>query len=138
MVDDSHGFLPGWGNGPTTAQKINLLVGIDSAGGLDGQMEVQERGWRAGAGRCAVFGHGSIPRLIGTETRSAANGGVLAHDLTIQQFLGGWVILDPFVSQERDQAFLQSPKTAFDFAFGLGAGRDQMRDAQSEEGTLKF
>ena len=33
---------------------------------------------------------------------------------------------------------MEGAKTAFDFSFGLWAGRDQMRDAQGGEGTLEL
>lgn len=47
-------------------------------------------------------------------------------DLAVEEFLGGGIISDFFVSQQGDQAFLQRSKTAFDFAFGLGAGGDEV------------
>jgi len=137
-MDDGHGFTLGWGDGPTAAQKVYALVRIHPSAGLDGQMQIQESGWRTRAGRRAVFGHGSGPRLIGTEACGAANGGVLARDLPIQQFLGGRVIRRFFVSQERDQSFLQGPKTAFNFSFGLRAGGDEMGHPQGGKGALKF
>jgi hypothetical protein len=36
------------GNGPTAAQEIYLLVGIDPAAQMERQMEVQQRGRRTG------------------------------------------------------------------------------------------
>ena len=62
----------------------------------------------------------------------------MASQLAGQQFLGGGVSGDFLVGQEGDDAFLEGSKAAFDFAFGLGAGRDQMRDAQRGEGALEF
>lgn len=101
-------------------------------------MKIQEGGGRTRACRRAVFGHGSLPSLIGAAARGAANGGVLASDLPIQQFLGRRVIIGLFVSQQRDQPFLQSAKAAFDFAFGLGAWGNQVSHPQSRKGALKF
>ena len=43
-----------------------------------------------------------------------------------------------FVSQERHQAQLQGSKAAFDLAFGLRAGGDQVGHAQGGEGTLEL
>ena len=70
--------------------------------------------------------------------RGATNGGILVGDLAIQDDLRGGVIADGFVSQERYQALLQSPKAAFDFTFGLRAGSDPMGHTQGGEGALKL
>jgi len=59
-------------------------------------------------------------------------------DLAIQDNLSSGVIADVFISQECYQALLQGSKAAFDFAFGLRAGSDQMGHAQGGEGTLKL
>ena len=59
-------------------------------------------------------------------------------DLAIQDKLSSGVIADVFISQEGYQALLQGSKAAFDFAFGLRAGSDQMGHAQGGEGALKL
>ena len=127
-----------WSNGPTAAQKVYLVVGIDSAAQMERQMQVQERGWRARTYRRASFPQGLVPSRIGAVARGAANGGILVGYLAIQDDLSGGVIADAFVSQERYQALLQGGKAAFDFAFGLRAGGDQMGHAQSGEGALEL
>src|SRR5208283_5653518 len=43
-----------------------------------------------------------------------------------------------FISQQRHQALLQSSKAAFDLAFGLRAGGDQMGHSQGGEGALEL
>jgi len=45
---------------------------------------------------------------------------------------------DLFIGQDGHQPFLQSSKAAFDFAFGLRAGGDQMGDPESGEGALEL
>lgn len=62
----------------------------------------------------------------------------MAGQLAGQQFLSRGVGGDFLVGQQRDDAFLEGAKAAFDFAFGLRAGRDQMRDAQRGEGALEL
>ena len=47
-------------------------------------------------------------------------------------------VADFFIGQDGHQAFLQGAKTAFDLAFGLRAGSDQMGDPQSGEGALEL
>ena len=59
-------------------------------------------------------------------------------DLAIQDNLSRGVIADVFISQERYQALLQGSKAAFDLAFGLRAGGDQMRHSQGGEGALEL
>ena len=56
-------------------------------------MKIQEGSWRTRAGGGAVIGHSSIPGLIGAPAGGAANGGVLAGDLSIQQFLGDRLVV---------------------------------------------
>ena len=59
-------------------------------------------------------------------------------DLAIQDDLRGGVIADVFISQERHQARWQGAKAAFDFAFGLRAGGDQMSYPQGGEGAREL
>ena len=68
----------------------------------------------------------------------AADGGVLALDLPVEHDLCGGMAADFFIGQEGHQAFLQGAKAAFDLAFGLRAGSDQMGYPQSGEGALKL
>lgn len=62
----------------------------------------------------------------------------MVGDLAVQDDLGGGIIRDVFVSQERHQAQLQGAKAAFDFAFGLRTGGDQMGHPQGGEGALEL
>ena len=127
-----------WGNGPTLAQEVDLVVGIDAAAQMQGQMEVQERGGRAGTYRRTLLRQSQVPSRIGAAAGGAADRGVLVGHLAIQDDLSGGVIGDAFESQERDQALLQGTEAAFDFAFGLRAGGDQMGHAQGGEGALEL
>lgn len=125
-------------DGPALAQKVNLAVGVDAALEMERQMEVQQGGRGTGTGGGALFGAGFFPSGIGTQTGGAANGGVLALHLPVEDELCGGVVADFFIGQEGCQAFLQGAKAAFNLAFGLRAGSDQMRDAQSGEGALEL
>ena len=62
----------------------------------------------------------------------------MAGQLAGQQFLCRGVIGDFLAGQEGDDSPLKGAQAAFDFAFGLGAGRDQVGDAQRGEGPLKL
>ncbi len=138
VVDQGDGGTLCWGNGPTAAQKIYLVVGIDPAAQMECQMQVQQGGWRARTHRRALLGQGLVPSGVWAVARGAADGGILVGDLAIQDDLRGGVIANVFVSQQCYQALLQSPKAAFDFAFGLRAGSDPMGHTQGGEGALKL
>ena len=56
----------------------------------------------------------------------------------VEHDLCGGIAADFFIGQDGDQAFLQGAKAAFDLAFGLRAGSDEMSDAQSGEGALEL
>lgn len=85
-----------------------------------------------------MFADCFLPGFIGAEARCATNGGVLAGDLPIQEFLCGGIIGDLFVSQKGDQSFLQGSKAAFNFPFGLRAWCNEVSHTQSRKGALKF
>ena len=102
------------------------------------QMQVQQGGWRARTDRGALLRQCLVPSGIGAGARRAADGGILVGDLAVQDDLSGGVIADVFVSQERDQALLEGAKAAFDFAFGLRTGGDEMGYAQGGEGALEL
>ena len=123
---------------PATTEKVDLVIGVEAALQMEGQMEVQQGGWRTGTRGGAFLPPGFFPRGIGTEPCGAANGGVLALQFPVEHDLGGGMAADFFVGEEGDQTFLQGAKAAFNFAFGLGAGSDQMSYAQSGEGSLEL
>ena len=137
-MDQGDGRAFGWGKGPAPAQKIDLEVGVDPAAQMQRQMQVQQGGWRARTDRRALLRQRLVPSRIGAVSGGAADGGILVGELAVQDDLRGGVIADAFVSQERDQALLQGAKAAFDFAFGLRAGGDQMSHAQGGKGALEL
>ena len=100
-------------------------------------MQIQQGGGRARLDDRAVLRERLVPSGVGTEAGGAADGGILVGDLAIEHDLSGWVIGNVFISQERHQTLLQGAKAAFDFAFGLRAGSDEMGHAQSGKGALE-
>ena len=56
----------------------------------------------------------------------------------VEHNLSGGIMAGFFISQEGHQTFLQSAKAAFDLAFGLRGGGDQMRDSEGGEGALEL
>jgi len=137
MDEGDEGFFGG-SDMPALAEKVDLVIGVDAALQMEGQMEVQQGGGRTGTRGGAFLPPGFFPRCIGAEPGGAADGGVLALQFPVKHDLGGGIASDFFIGQECDQTFLQGSKAAFNFAFGLGAGSDQMSDAQSGEGALEL
>lgn len=123
---------------PALAEKVDLVIGVDASFQMESQMEVQQGCRRTGAREGALFCQSLLPGRIGAEAGGAANGGVLALDLPVEDDLRGGIVADFFIGHDGDQAFLEGSKTAFDFAFGLRAGGDEMGYAQSGEGALKL
>jgi hypothetical protein len=59
-------------------------------------------------------------------------------NLPVEHGLCGGIMGDLFIGQDCHQPLLQGSKAAFDFAFGLGAGGDQMGDPEGGEGALEL
>src|SRR5579863_1641260 len=97
---------------------------------MERQVQVQQGGgWARTYGR-ALLQQRFIPSIIWAIASGATDGGILVGNLAIQDELGGGVIDGLLVSQEGHHALLQSAKAAFDLAFGLRTGGDQMGHAQ--------
>ena len=120
------------------AKKVDLVVGVDAAFQMESQMQVQQGCRRTGTRGCALLGEGIFPGCIGAEAGGAADGGILALNLPVEHDLCGGIAADFFIGQDGHQAFLQGSKAAFDLAFGLRAGSDQMGYPQSGEGALEL
>lgn len=101
-------------------------------------MEVQQGRWRARPYGGALLLEGLVPSHIGAVAGGAADGGILVGDLAVQYDLSCGVIADVFIGQECYQALLEGSKAAFDLAFGLRAGGDQVGHAQGREGALEL
>ena len=138
MVDQADGRTLGRCDGPASPEEIYLLVGVDASAQVESQMQVQQGRWRTRTHGGAALRHSSVPSIIWAIARGAADGGILVSDLAIEHDLSRGVIAGMFVSQQRDQALLQGSKAAFDLAFGLRAGSDQMGHAQGGEGALEL
>ena len=90
-------------------------------------MEVQQGCRRTGTRDSALFCQSFLPGRIGAEAGGAADGGILALNLPVEHDLCGGIAGDFFIGQDCHQAFfLQGSKAAFDLAFGLRAGSNQM------------
>ena len=82
---------------PALAKKVDLAVGVDASFQVESQMEVQ-KGCR-GTGTCdgALFCHGFLPGRVGAEAGSAANGGILALNLSVKHTLCGGIVANFFI-----------------------------------------
>ena len=138
VMDEGDGGSFGGSDGPALAKKVDLVVRVDPSFQVERQMEVQQGCRRTGTRDGALFCQGFLPGRIRAEAGGAANGGVLALDLPVEHDLCGGIVADFFIGQDRHQAFLQGAKAAFDLAFGLRAGSDQVGDPQRAEGALEL
>ena len=138
MVNEGDGVARRGTDRPAPTEEIHLMVGVDAASEVQRQMKIQQRGIRAGTHDGALLCLGFGASVVRGETGGAADGPVLTGQLAGQQFLGGGVTGDLLEGQQGDEAVLEGAKAAFDFAFGLRAGRDQVRDAQGGEGALEL
>ncbi len=86
----------------------------------------------------AFFGQGFFPGGVGTEAGGAANAGVLSFTLAVEHELCRGIITDFFISQDGHQTFLHGSKAAFDLAFGLRTGGDQVSDPEGGESALEL
>ena len=101
-------------------------------------MEIQETGVGTGPERVALLGLGQDAGLVRGQAGGAADGPVLAGQLAHEQFLGRGIVGDFLVGQEGEHPLLEGAEAAFDLPFGLRTGRDQMGDAQRDEGALEL
>jgi len=62
----------------------------------------------------------------------------LADDFHLEDLVGVFVGFDFGVSQKCDDPVLKGAEAAFDFAFGLGSGRDDVGHAKPAQGTLEL
>ena len=138
MVNQCHGMPGGGTDRPTATEEINLVVGVDTTAQVERQMEIQQAGVGTRTQDGALFCLSLGASVVRGETGGTADGAILAGQFAGEQFLGGGVSGDFLVGQKRDDAFLKGSKAAFDFAFSLRAGGDQMRDAQRGEGALEL
>jgi len=123
---------------PALAEKVDLVVGVDPSFQVESQMEVQQRCRRTGTRGGALFCQGFLPGRIGAEAGGAANGGILALKFPVEHDLCGGRAADFLIGQDGPQAILQGAEAAFDLAFGLRAGSDQMGYPQRGEGALEL
>ncbi len=137
-MDEGDGSSFGGSDVPALAKKVDLAVGVDPSFQVESQMEVQQGGWRTGTRERALFRHSFFPGGIGAEAGRATDGGILTLNLSVEHDLCGGKAADFFIGQDGDQAFLQGSKAAFDLAFGLRAGSDQMGHAQGGESALEL
>ena len=105
---------------------------------MECQMQIQKGCRRTGPHGGALLSESIFRGGIGAEAGGAAAGGILPLNLSVKHTLGGGITGDFFIGQEGHQAFLQGAKAAFDLAFGLRAGSDQMGYPQSGESALEL
>lgn len=85
-----------------------------------------------------VFEQGGFPDIQRDQSGAALASTVLAADFHLEDLIGMLPSLHLGVSQERDEASLESAKAAFDLAFGLGSRSDKVTHAKAKQGALEL
>ena len=85
-----------------------------------------------------VFQQGIFPDIQRDQARAALASAILAADFHLEDLIGMLPSLNSGVSQERDEASLESAKAAFDLAFGLGSRSDKVNHAKAKQGALEL
>lgn len=65
MVDEGNGVALSGSNGPTAAEEVDLMIGIESAREVEGEVQVEEAGIWAGPRGIASFREGLGPSVVG-------------------------------------------------------------------------
>jgi len=126
MMDDGDGMTLGGPDGPTAAEEVDLLICVEAAREVEGEMKVQKAGIWAGTHGNALLGDRLGPGFVGGETGRAANSLVLLLQFVIEEFLGTGVVVDVLEGQQGQKTLLKGAETTFDFAFGLRTWSDEM------------
>ncbi len=126
MVDDGDGMTLGGPDGPAAAEEVDLVICVETAREVEGEMKVQKTGIGAGTHGIALLGDRLRPRIVGGETSRSANSLVLLLQFLIEEFLGRGVVVDAFEGQQGQKALLKGAEATFDFAFGLRAWSHEM------------
>ncbi len=120
------------------AFKVDGLVIVDPAHCAEGKVEIQQAGRRWWAKMTPVLRQGIFPDILRDPAGAALASAVLAADFHLEDFIGMLPSLNSGVSQESDDAFLESAKSAFDLAFGLGSRSDKVSYAKAKQGALEL
>lgn len=101
-------------------------------------MEIQKCRERTSPDGVGLLDEGLLPNLDGELAGAAVFGSVLASDFHLQDLVSLVPSLHSGVSHESDQPSLQGAEPAFDFAFGLGRGNNEMGDTESLQSPLEL
>ena len=88
MMNDGHSMASGGADWPASAQEINLVIGVDAACEVQGQMEIQQTGIRTRAHDGAFFFLSLGASVVRGQASGATDGSILTGQLAGKQFLG--------------------------------------------------
>lgn len=138
VVDEGDGGFGSAGDLVIAALEIDGVVVVDAALLAKGKVEVEQRRGGCGAEALGAGQQGVFPDGEGDEAGAALAGAVLALEFHLKDVVGVLGGGDFGVGQEGDEAALEGAETAFDFAFRLRTGGDEVGDAQRGEGALEL
>ena len=138
VVDEGDGRFGSAGVLVIAALEIDGVVVVDAALLAEGKVQVEQRPGGCGAEALGAGQEGGFPDGEGDEAGAALAGAVLALEFHLKDVVGVLGGGGFGVGQEGDEAALEGAETAFDFAFCLRGGRDEVGDVEGAEGALEF
>ncbi len=133
VVDEGDGGFGSAGDLVIAALEIDGVVVVDAALLAKGKVEVEQRRGGCGAEALGAGQQGVFPDGEGDEAGAALAGAVLALEFHLKDVVGVLGGGGFGVGQEGDEAALEGAETAFDFAFCLRGGCDEVGDAEGAE-----
>ena len=130
-MDESDGGFGSGGDGVVFALKIDGVVVVDAALVAKRKVQIEQSRRRHTAKALGTCSEGVIPRGLRDAPGAALAGVVLAMEFHLEDLVGVLRSGDFCVREEGDEAALKGAEATFDFAFGLGRGRDEMGDAET-------
>jgi hypothetical protein len=138
VVDEGDGRFGGACDLVVAALEIDGVVVVDAALLAQGKVQVEQSGSGSGAEALRAGEQGVVPDGGWDEAGAALAGAVLALEFHLEDVVGELWSGDFRVGEEGDDAALEGAEAAFDFAFCLRGGCDEVGDAEGAEGALEF
>ena len=114
------------------------MISVDPPAQVNRQVEIHESGGRTGAQDGTLLVQRLGASLVRGQAGGAADRSILAGQFACEQLLSRSIVCDFLIGQQGEQSLLEGAEAAFDFTLSLGAGCDQVGDAQRCEGPLEL
>lgn len=138
VEDDVDKFAQGGGNLERTSVELNGVVIVDLPCATQGEVEIEQGGWRARAKSQKVFDLSLLAKEIGDLASRSAGSLIQTGNLHLENGIGLEVVGNLGMSEKSHEPSLKGAEAALDFALGLWGWSHEMGDIQSSQSTLEF